>query len=300
MPFQVQGVRVEDAHDYSIDKRCELALHCRLREQSAIQRLVQLLPGEPPVAAGAEVATWNLEKAFVMPMVKARKHLLDALKEQKSNEDDEQHGEDIFATIRLHTKHLNHLDAFWFLDVALLQALASTDQCSAILSAWFNGVMEKSSVCDAIAESNRIRNSPSSSWAKVGTKSELQQAHEFLENLHASEPIASGALYTPWVTRVLRRMEEKWLIEVKTVEGKAAASTAEVLSSKPVLDKLIAKFTASESMPEKLDELLPLMIWKHLLSDAEETQLIRWRDAILKSTAVAVGSERAVAKPKPA
>eukprot|EP00971_Amphidinium_carterae_P233593 4635725-Amphidinium_carterae.1 len=160
--------------------------------------------------------------------------------------------------------------------------------------------MEKASVSDAIEESSRIRNAPSSSWAKVGTKSELQQAHEFLQNLHASEPIASSASYTPWVTRVLRRMEEKWLIEVKTEEGQAAASTAAVLRGKPVLDKLVAKFTASDSMPTKLDELLPLMIWKHLLSDAEQTQLIRWRDEILKSTAVAVGSARAVAKPKPA
>eukprot|EP00971_Amphidinium_carterae_P222769 4421097-Amphidinium_carterae.1 len=99
-------------HMTSIDKRCELALHCRLREQCCIQDLAPLLPGEPPISASTEIASWVFDdKQFLMPMKKARQHLLDALQESKE-EDSEQHGEDIFATIRLHTKHLNHLDAF--------------------------------------------------------------------------------------------------------------------------------------------------------------------------------------------
>eukprot|EP00971_Amphidinium_carterae_P340009 6478156-Amphidinium_carterae.2 len=297
--FKYRGLKLQ-MHMTSLDKRCELALQCRLREQACIGGLVKLLPGEPAVSSSTEKVSWVLTNGFVMPMIKARQHLLDALEESKSSETQEQHGEDVFAVMRLHTKHLHQLDPFWHLDVEVLTALTNHDQSSAILDAWFDAVFAKSTVREAVEESSRMKNSPSSAWALVGTKSEMQQGHDFLQKLMASETVAGNETYTPWVTKVLAKIVEKWLVEVKSSPDEAASSKEAPLIGQPVLEKLYNGYMQTGKAPTKLDELVVLKTWKHLLTDEQETQLIRWRDDILTSTEGAVGSMKASAKGKAA
>eukprot|EP00971_Amphidinium_carterae_P112802 2234066-Amphidinium_carterae.1 len=139
----------------------------------------------------------------------------------------------------------------------------------------------------ALTESTALMAREAFQYSMPSIKGEIKSAHGYLTHIKQEECVVENAKCTPWCARVLKYLEHRYLVQSLGKEYGIVPSSDDDYEhngqSRGVLDKVVAELNKAGG-PTTLQGLLPLSMWRHLLSNEEKGQLLRWRDALLKKS----------------
>eukprot|EP00971_Amphidinium_carterae_P255731 5077189-Amphidinium_carterae.4 len=203
------------------------------------------------------------------------------------------------AACRMFHKPLAKADPSWDIDAALIKAFSSGDAGGLIKQKWLNTVIAASGIDDAIKDSKAMMAREAFKYSLPSVKGEVKSAHVYLEKLKKQECIVESPKLTAWCTRVLKHLEHRYLVESLAKDVQVAVAKDPDFDTdgqgKIVLDKILEKLRAAGGAKE-LKDLLPLSMWRHLLSNDARAELIEWREALLKKSKKAMAAAAAPAK----
>ena len=136
-------------------------------------------------------------------------------------------------------------------------------------------------------------------WLRTPVQHELQCARDMAERMLASEVILrSDGQATPWLTGVLKALEQFISFDTGSTPGGSASASSAVKSRGQ--KALSMKFEEVAKMKDRsMDSLLLLTCWRHLLSTEQSETLSRWRSELLKAGAAVSVPLKAESKKAP-
>ena len=137
-------------------------------------------------------------------------------------------------------------------------------------------------------------------WCRLSVRNELLVAKDMTERMLAKESVMGAQCQTTtWLTTVLKTLERYICFEPVGAQPGAGSSSdgAAVLRGHEALQK---RYDEMMTMKErKMDMLLPFQVWKHLLSQQQQEQILQWRSELLKQGGVIAKPQRVESKKAP-
>eukprot|EP00971_Amphidinium_carterae_P013923 274062-Amphidinium_carterae.2 len=186
------------------------------------------------------------------------------------------------ACARLHNGTLTKNDAFWEIDVFVLKQLVACGS-ELLKSKWQSGFKQGVNLEDAIAFANKLVAGDAFKWSAQAIQSELKTCQGFLQRLKDHEAVADDSQMTTFVTEFLKLLEERFLVEPYIIKNSTSSSSS---TNTPTAAEILAKILAdhaSKSEGKSLETLVPLSVWRHLLSDEQRSQVVSIRNMLLKT-----------------
>eukprot|EP00971_Amphidinium_carterae_P352663 6492695-Amphidinium_carterae.1 len=201
------------------------------------------------------------------------------------------------ACARLHNGTLTKNDAFWEIDVFVLKKLVACGS-ELLKQKWESGFTEGVNLDEAIVFANKLTQGDAYKWSAQSVQSELSTCAGFLQRLKHNEAIADDSAMTPFVTRFLKTMEERFLVDKVLSEQPSSSTSTSRPTARAVLTELLE--AESKNKEHKMEKILPLSVWRHLLTEEERTKTVALRNKLLKTAKEAMPEpKKAAAKPKP-
>ena len=211
-------------------------------------------------------------------------------------------GVDLEALLHGHAKKLNGIDAYFHLDMAVLEEMMG-DQGAEIVKGRFMELLDKNltaseKLADAIG---KLLDGDGMKWLRTPVKHELQCAREMVERMLASEVILrSDGQATPWLTSVLKSLERFICFDPLAKNGGSGSASSAAPAVTRGYDALMKRFEEVAKMKERsMDALLPFTCWRHLLSSEQSETVSQWRLDLLKEGAAVPVAQKAESRKPP-
>eukprot|EP00971_Amphidinium_carterae_P267529 5306862-Amphidinium_carterae.1 len=168
------------------------------------------------------------------------------------------------ALLKSHAKTLTGRDAFWHIDVAILEAMMGSQGEGLLKERVIAKVTSHpTEPKTTLQQITAIVNSNAYKWCRGSVRTELNVAHDMFVKLTSGQPLLMGtSTATPWLTRFMVALEVYCSYQPPTPP--LAAATAEtdnskqnlppaVLTGSAALEALLESFGATA--PKKLEDL---------------------------------------------
>eukprot|EP00971_Amphidinium_carterae_P326266 6456951-Amphidinium_carterae.1 len=176
------------------------------------------------------------------------------------------------ACARLHHGTLSKNDAFWEIDVFVLKKLVACGS-DLLKTKWLSGFQEGVKLEEAIVHTNKLLAGSAFKWSAQSIQSELSTCAGFLSRIKHNESVADDSPMSPFVTEFLKKLEQLFLVDQYGDKYSTSTSSSTTPpSAQTVLAAILAEQT-TKSAGKSLESLVPLSVWRHLLSDEQRTQV---------------------------
>eukprot|EP00971_Amphidinium_carterae_P284864 5655141-Amphidinium_carterae.4 len=300
VPMKYRGI------EYSVDcgsalEVAEQRLQARLRGVMASRGLIPLLPGEDAYAsiactdAATEVSEDLSKKAH-----RARTHLKQLLTSRPA---DEQTGDTLKVRGKFCRKRETHastllgIDCYFCIDLHILRAMMSERGGDLLKQMWqtrcVDDWLETENLTEAWAASNRFVQSDGYKWGSVASKHEIEGAHQMLGRLVSAEQVMrTGESVTVFMSKVAVALQGFITCERDKTSSKSSSDEVECSSGPlrgvPALQMLYTRLLKQETKTITAEQLKPFAIWRHLLTNEQETKIAEVRNNVLKRPVAAV------------
>eukprot|EP00971_Amphidinium_carterae_P026752 527706-Amphidinium_carterae.3 len=323
--FTYRGVKIA-LPVQSLEHQYETAVAVRLRQEAVLAKQLVQLPAEADLCQTPTTSSWRIAESQILGAKKARKLLWEKVNEQRApekkdkKEKKEKDGNAVEAFVlngiadgninrrtfckqlvtyesgaacRLFQKPLAKADAHWAIDAALVKVFCSGDAAAMVKSSWLDRVSAATDIDKAVKESSAMMAREAYKYSLPSVKGEIKTAHTYLVNLKKQECLMESPRCTAWCTRVLKSLEHHYLVKSLATQYKIKVLEPVDLEKpgqgRMVMDSVLEALRKSGG-PSDLKQLLPLSVWRHLLSTEEKAELIKWREAALKKSKDAMTS----------